>query len=172
MNNALQSARPTAKKFSGPGRPLFLLAAALIMIACIAWGVANRDVLVVRDAKTGQVLEIGPMAEGETFELHFMHSVDKLPVQDFFVYRNETLILDRTRCLSFGAGLGYAGQGELKGENGWNIIDNMDRQVGTLPLRVGTIANHRIIYRGEEFRLARYFAPKSLVLIGVEHKWR
>lgn len=172
MNNELQSARPLEKRFSGPGRPFFLFAAVLIVIAVIAWGAANRDVLVVRNPKTGQTLEIGPMSEGETFELHFMHSVDKLPVQDFFVYRNGALVLEQTRCLSFGAGLGYAGQGELKGENGWNIIDNMDRQVGTLPLRVGTIADHRIIYRGEEFRLARYFAPKSLVLIGVEREWR
>ncbi|HBX23454.1 MAG TPA: hypothetical protein DEF34_07490 [Desulfotomaculum sp.] len=172
MNNALQSARPIEKKFSGPGRPFFLFAAILIIIAFIAWGAANRDVLVVRDSKTGHTLEIGPISEGETFELHFMHSVDHLPVQDLLVYRNEGLVLDQTRCLSFGAGLGYTGQGKLKGENGWNIIDNMNRQVGTLPLRVGTIANHRIIYRGEEFRLAQYFAPKSLVLIGVEHKWR
>jgi len=157
-------------KISGPGRLLFLLAAVLIAAAVIAWGAVSRDMLVVRDAKTGQTLEIGPISEGETFELDFIHSVDKLPVQDFFVCRNGALILEQTRCLSFGAGLGYAGQGELKGENGWNIIDNMDRQVGTLPLRVGTVADHTIVYRGEKFHLVRYFAPKSLVMVGVEHK--
>lgn len=157
-------------KISGPGRLLFLLAAVLIAAAVLAGGAFNRDLLVVRDAKTGQTLEIGPISEGETFELDFIHSVDKLPVQDLFVCRNGTLVLERTRCLSFGAGLGYTGQGELKGENGWNIIDHMDRRVGTLPLRVGTIADHTIAYRGEEFHLARYFAPKSLVLVGVEHR--
>jgi len=172
MNYALQSARPGGKKFFGPGRHLFLSAAVLIILAVIVWGATNRDVLVVRDTETGQTLEIGPMSRGETFELQFIHSVDLLPVQDFFVYRDEGLVLEQTRCLSFGAGLGYVGQGELKGEDGWNIIDNMDRQVGTLPLRVGTIADHRIIYRDKEFRLARYFAPKSLVMVGVEHKWR
>ncbi|WP_165792164.1 DUF1850 domain-containing protein [Desulfocucumis palustris] len=144
----------------------------LIVTAVLARGMLSRTVLVVRDAKTGQSLEIGPVDQGESFELHYIHSVDKLPVRDFFLCRNGGLVLEQTRCLSFGAGLGYAGQGELKGEKGWNIIDNMDRKVGTLPLRVGTIADHKIIYRGREFHLAQFFAPKSLVLIGVEHRWR
>ncbi len=161
-----------SRGFPGPGRLFFLLAAVLIVAAFLAGGVFSRDLLVVRDVKTGQTLEIGPILEGETFELDFIHSVDKLPVRDLFICRNGALVLEQTRCLSFGAGLGYAGQGELKGENGWNIIDDMNRQVGTLPLRVGTVAEHTIVYRGEEFRLARYFAPQSLVLIEVEHKRR
>ncbi|GBF34741.1 DUF1850 domain-containing protein [Desulfocucumis palustris] len=149
-----------------------MVAVILIVTAVLARGMLSRTVLVVRDAKTGQSLEIGPVDQGESFELHYIHSVDKLPVRDFFLCRNGGLVLEQTRCLSFGAGLGYAGQGELKGEKGWNIIDNMDRKVGTLPLRVGTIADHKIIYRGREFHLAQFFAPKSLVLIGVEHRWR
>jgi len=145
-----------------------LILVVFTVLAVLARWPENQAVLVVRDENTGRKLEIGSISEGGTFELRFMHSVDRLPVHDIFVYRDGGLVLEQTRCLSFGAGLGYFGQGELKGENGWNVIVNMNRKVGNLPLRVGTVADHTIVYRGEEYHLDRYFPPRSLVLIGVE----
>lgn len=172
METSLSSARPKGKKLCGPGRLLFWPAVILMLGAVLVWQQASAAVLVVRDMKTHRVLEIGPISEGDSFELRFIHSVDLLPVRDFFAYRDGGLVLCQTRCLSFGAGLGYTGQGELKSHQGWNVIENMDRRVGALPLRVGAVADHTIIYGGEAYRLNRYFAPKSLVKIGVEQKWR
>lgn len=172
MKFSVSRARPAAKGRFRPGLLLLFLVVVIIAVAAHAWVAANRTVLVARDIKTGKVLEIGSISEGDAFELRFIHSVDILPVRDYFVYQNGSLVLTQTRCLSFGAGLGYTGQGNLKGEDGWNVIDNMNRKVGTLPLRVGTIADHTIVFKGKEFILKKYFTPQSLLLIGVEHKQR
>jgi hypothetical protein len=172
MKFSVCCARPEAKGFFLPGAPLFFVVAVIIAVAGLIWAVADHTVLVARDTKTGKVLEIGSISEGDTFELRFIHSVDILPVRDFFLYHNGCLFLTQTRCLSFGAGLGYTGQGDLKGEDGWNVIDNMNRRVVTLPLRLGSIADHTIIFKGKELSLKKYYAPQSLLQIGVEHKWR
>jgi len=156
-------ARLAGKSFPGPA-----LIAVTVLVLLVAAGLfLMKPVLIVRDVQTGKVIKIGPISEGESFELRFIHSVDILPVHDVFVCRGGQLVLEQTRCLSFGAGLGYAGQGVMRGEGKWNVIDKMHRQVGSLPLRVGTIADHTIVYRGEEYHLADYFPPQSLVRVEV-----
>lgn len=170
MKFIISFARPRTKGCFGPGRLLLSLVVVALIFAALAWAAKDQTLLVVRDIKTGKVLEIGPIAEGDSFELKYIHSVDKLPVHDYFAYQNGSLVLTQTRCLSFGAGLGYTGQGDLKGEDGWNVIENMDRKLGALPLRVGTIADHTIIFKGKEYLLRKYFAPQSLLSIEVKQQ--
>lgn len=158
--------RSALKTIPGPALLSFLIISVLITYFLVGF-IFQRPTLIVRDAKTGETLEIGRISEGDSFELHFIHSVDILPVHDVFKYQNGELVLSQTRCLSFGAGLGYAGQGVMRGEGKWNIIDNMDREVGALPLRVGTIADHTIVYRGTQYHLDKYFTPQSLVYLEV-----
>ncbi|SFH05873.1 hypothetical protein SAMN05660649_03662 [Desulfotomaculum arcticum] len=151
--------------------PLICILTLLVIAAAILIGTAAyRPTLVVRDAESGKELVLGSISEGDAFDLDFIHSVDILPVQDHFVYKNKELYLMQTKCLSFGAGLGYMGQGTLQEKGKWSEIDNMNRRVGALPLRVGTIADHTIVYKGRKYRLSDYFTPKSLVKVGVERK--
>jgi hypothetical protein len=140
----------------------------LVLLVAGVTGIAMRQpTLIVRDSETGKRLYLGKISPGEKFELHYIHSVEHLPVQDLFVYKKEGLVLEQTRCINFGAGLGYAGQGVLREEGKWSVIDKMNRKVGVLPLRVGTIADHTIVCRGTRYRLAEYFPTKSLVYIEV-----
>ena len=167
-------ARLAGEKVARSGPPGFVLigvALLVIVAAALSGAAAYRPTLVVWDTKTGKELVLGAISEGEAFELNFIHSVDILPVQDHFVYKNGELYLMQTKCLSFGAGLGYMGQGVLREKGKWSEIDNMNRPVGILPLRVGTIADHTIVYKGNKYHLAKYFVPKSLVRIGVKRKW-
>ncbi|MEW6424340.1 MAG: DUF1850 domain-containing protein [Bacillota bacterium] len=148
---------------AGPG---FLLALAILLGG--AWLAGCQHVLVVREADTHRRLLVGFLAPGEKFAMRFIHSVDRLPVYDEFRFLDGTLVLTGTRCLSFGAGLGYTGEGVLTGENGWDVIAGMHRRVGALPLRVGTVADHTIIYRGREVHLNRYFRGQTLVHLEVK----
>lgn len=120
--------------------------------------------------KSGRVFLQLPVDEGETFQIHYTHSVELLPVQETFLIREGRLLLDEVQWLSFGAGLGYTGEGELVLEDGWVKIKKMGRYTEPLLLRVGTIADHRLMYRGEEFVLRNYVEGMDLVRFSVNNK--
>ncbi len=124
--------------------------------------------LVLEIPATGEIAWAAPLKNGEQFQLRYIHSVDLLPVFEAYTFEGTQLVLMETRFLSWGAGLGYMGEGILSGENGWTVIKEMQRQVGTLPLRVGTIAEQTILYRGAEVRLRDYLPAQTLVHIRVK----
>ncbi|HHW92329.1 MAG TPA: DUF1850 domain-containing protein [Firmicutes bacterium] len=118
--------------------------------------------------KTGKIVWAAPLGRDEHFQLRYIHSVDLLPVYETYTCKDMQLVLTGTRFLSWGAGLGYMGEGILTEENGWTIIKAMQRQVGTVPLRVGTIAEHTLLYRGKNIRLHDYVPAQTLVHIRIK----
>lgn len=123
--------------------------------------------LEVVHAATGAVIIDVPLLDGEKFQIHYTHSVDGLPVRETFRAEQGQLVLDGVHWMSFGAGLGYMGQGDIRVEAEWIIIENMNRRVGELLLRVGTVADHRLVYRGEEYPLRDYVEGMELLRLSV-----
>ena len=151
-------------------RKIFLLAMAIFLaIAGFLFFAGLRiPCLVLEIPETGEIVWAAPLGRDEHFQLHYIHSVDLLPVYDTYTCEDMRLVLTETRFLSWGAGLGYMGEGILTGENGWTIIKAMQRQVGTIPLRVGTIAEHTLLYRGKNIRLRDYVPAQTLVHIRIK----
>ncbi|NHM27375.1 DUF1850 domain-containing protein [Desulfofundulus sp. TPOSR] len=149
---------------------LFLIFVLLVpVLILLGYHMASRPhVLLVREVNSGRELRVGYLNQGEKFEIRYIHSVDRLPVYEEFQLINGELVLTGTRFLSFGAGLGYTGEGLLRGEGKWNIIEGMYRRVDSLPLRVGTIADHTLLYRGREIHLGDHFDGQALVRIEVK----
>ncbi len=155
--------RPLPKSY------VFLAVAILLAIASFLLSVTLRTTyLVVEIPGTGEIAWAAPLRDDEQFQLRYIHSVDLLPVFETYTSEGMQLVLMETRFLSWGAGLGYMQEGILSGENGWTVIKEMQRQVGTIPLRVGTIAEHTLLYRGMEIRLRDYLPAQALVHIRVK----
>jgi hypothetical protein len=153
-----------------PKRYLFLAVAVLLTTASLVLFIKSRAAyLTVEIPGTGEAAWAAPLSGDEQFQLRYIHSVDLLPVFETYTTEGTQLVLVETRFLSWGAGLGYMQEGILSGENGWTVIKEMKRQVGTIPLRVGTIAEHTLLYRGMEIRLRDYLPAQSLVHIRVKN---
>lgn len=152
--------RPLSKRYLFLAVAMFLAAASFILFVR-----SRAAYLVVEIPGTGEITWAAPLRGDEQFQLRYIHSVDLLPVFETYASEGTQLVLAETRFLSWGAGLGYMGEGILSGENGWTIIKEMKRQVGTIPLRVGTIAEHTLLYRGKEIRLRDYVPAQALVHI-------
>ena len=120
--------------------------------------------------KSGRIFLRLPVQEGETFQIHYTHSVELLPVQETFLIKEGRLALSEAKWLSFGAGLGYTGEGKMVLEDEWVKIIEMERFTEPLLLRVGTIADHRLIYRGEEFALRDFVEGMDLVSFSINKK--
>lgn len=149
---------------------LFLFLVVILTLSTVYFWQVSTSLeysLTMVNMKTGQMIMKVPVLEGESFQIHYIHSVDRLPVQETFKVNQGNLVLDQVRWMSFGAGLGYMGQGELKVEGEWIIIEKMNRRLDSLPLRVGTIADHCLVYRGEEYPLRNYVEGMDLVQFAI-----
>lgn len=158
---------------TGPGLFRSFLAIAcctffLIMISetCLGDEQAEQQ-LVLMHGKTGEIAWSKEISDGEEFSIRYIHSVDKLPVYEFYANKHGQLILTGIKVIDFGAGLDYTGEGDLRMEGKWTYIDNLNREIDTLPLRVGSIADHTLIYRNKEFHLRDYFPAFTLVRMGI-----
>lgn len=140
----------------------------VLCIAADALGIEAQEKdkeLVIRDARSSEVVWSGELDEGESFSIRYIHSVDKLPVHEFYTNEDGELILTGIKVIDFGAGLDYVGEGDLRMEGKWTYIDNLQRKIDSLPLRVGSIADHTLIYRGKEVYLRNHFPVFTLVRI-------
>lgn len=90
--------------------------------------------------------------------ISFIHSVQKTPVIEELEFDGENFILLRTKYKSHGVGLPFMeSDGDFREENGFFIMDNMNRKIKNLELRTGVGTELCIILDGQEFRLYEKF---------------
>lgn len=99
--------------------------------------------------------------------IEYIHSVAKVPVKEIFlIMDNEKMLLIRTEYSAFGAGLPTDSFGTFTQEGDRYINSGIDQMFMNVPLRVGKIANHRMVVDGKfDFEFSERFEPGSLVLI-------
>lgn len=107
-----------------------------------------------------------PLAAGASFEVRFLHSVDRLPVRDRYRVVEGQLIQHATHVREFGAGMGHlAGHGRGRAaDGGWEIV-GMHRAVGDLVLRVGDRhIDHRLHHPGGQLALSTHWPGQRVIV--------
>ena len=106
---------------------------------------------------------------GDTWYIEFMHSVQKTPVQEYFIVRGENdLLLEKTIYQSMGVGLPFmASEGKLKTTGDGHFILEMHREYQTLKLRTGLEACPKIYFGGNVLPIYNLYEPGTLVEIKV-----
>ncbi len=155
---------------------LFLGAAALLVGVGITWTAFSSDAIVVRSAPVGEVpgerLLVLPNRTGEPFEFRYVHSLNRFNVHELLRFEPDGSLIVETQYVD-GSG---AGIGEVPGEavfvdagNGWRRLEGLERRIGApVVVRVGTIADHRIVVRGREFALLEVAEGGSRITVGRE----
>ncbi len=161
-----------------PSPPFLALTLLSLMVLMLAAGAFFRDdpgqkaghySLVVISACGGKGINF-PVEAGDLFTIKYTHSVDILPVyEDFQVAAAGEFILLQTRQHAFGAGLGDW-QGEVKFEDGLQVIKNIDKSFSELHLRVGRVANHTMLIGGTETPLSQVFQGGDLVVVRIDDR--
>lgn len=147
--------------------PLLSVLAFLIVVfflPCIK-GVA------IKDYKTGKLLYCRAAGAGKVFSIRYIHSVNKSPVEDFFVIgESGEIILEKTVFMSFGAGVPASSDdgGSLKVYDDRIEATGINRRIDNFLLFVGVTAEHRFKMERDEF-LLRQISPQQRNLgIGIE----
>lgn len=120
--------------------------------------------LVVEDLDDSMISSY-PLGAGETFQIQYIHSVDRSPVVEvFLVNRQGDFLLQETYFRMFGAGMGHwEGHGELVQDGEWVRIRGIDRLLTEFVLRPGSEGTeHTLIYRDKRIDLREEFRGSRL----------
>lgn len=91
----------------------------------------------------------------------YTHSVERTEVREFFVIKEQRLVLTHTEMQSFGAGLPTE-QGEgLTFRDGWFVLE-LHRDIPRLSLRVDPSLNQRLISAGITIDLSSFDTGKPI----------
>ncbi len=125
------------------------------------------------ESSSGESFLRSPLGAGESFAIRYIHSVAKRPVVEVFTPAPDGMIqLRETTFDSFGAGLPFEAEGEGRFllEAGRFRIVGMRRLFRSIPVRVGRVAEHTLLFRGGEVPLREFEQPGQAVVLKVsEH---
>lgn len=152
----------------------FITIIAAIIIGGLYW-YANQLILTIRPDDNQHAISWTTYV-GDKWNIEFTHSVQKTPVEEFFVVRGPNdLLMEYTRYQSLGVGLPYLpSEGKLQHTEDGRFILEMNRPFQNVKLRTALEAKHRIFHDGKEYALCELYSPGSLVEITVEkrfYKW-
>ena len=123
------------------------VAAGVVLATLAALGLLSLFIrtpyLVLTNAETGQLLHLTPFTEGETFSIHYLHSLNQSPVTEFYELRGGQLMLTALEFETFGAGMPTSlepGQTLTRLETGAMRIDGFERKIPELHYLIGHAA--------------------------------
>ena len=140
----------------------------MIVGLVIFFGIGTATIVSV-ESEEGLVF-LFPIEKGEEFEVHYLHSVEKTEVIEVFkINATNEMMLIRTEQESYGAGLPTESLGEFRKEGNRYIFDEINHVLQKVDLRVGKVAEHRIITPlGKKYRLLDFVNSGTRVSIAVK----
>lgn len=110
-----------------------------------------------------------PIDAGDRFYIHYIHSSDKTPVRDTFQVDDAgQLVLIEEAFLWYGAGLEFQNHHgiQLAYDGKWSTV-RLDRVFPELVIRVGRIAEQRLILKHQSINFDRLARPGERLILSV-----
>ncbi len=126
--------------------------------------------ITITDSKTGELLYFNPVDAGERFSIRYIHSVNKSPVEDFFIIADDGLIIEKTVFTAFGAGVPASADdgGILKVYDDRMEVTGINRRIDDFLLFVGVTAEHSFIIDNDELLLRKISSLQRSLRIAVK----
>ena len=144
-----------------------LLIPAVVLFFVILWYITRPIIVIESD---GKILLSTDVEIGEQFSTRFIHSVQKTPVEEFFVVNDncDGFVLKSTRYQSFGVGLPFLeSDGNFRREGDYFIMDDLNRPIKSLDLRTGVGTELSITIKGQTLPLYEIVPLGSLIRISI-----
>ena len=129
------------KKFTVAAVVALMITAVICFDSCKDKGVK----LALCYSETDKVIALYDVENGDEFSVEFIHSVNKSPVKDVFVIKDEKIYADRTVYSAFGAGVQTEvedGQKLEYDDDGNMIVSGFDIEFERVKYIVGTVSDH------------------------------
>ncbi|MGM8214999.1 DUF1850 domain-containing protein [Bacillaceae bacterium W0354] len=140
-------------------RRLLLSIFLIIVIICLI--VIDFEVLIVES--NDDIVHLIKLDEDEPFSIRWIHSVEKEEWEEYFVFKKDELVIQKTRFKTFGAGVPNDAGEKTYIRDGWVYMDDINQPLGkTLSIRSGQTTNHRMFYKGKEYSLPYSASPYTI----------
>lgn len=150
----------------------FIVIFCIVIIVC-AWMIyPSQKVIIISDLKNQSHLAYAKVEDGQEFSLSFVHSVNKRPVDEYFVVENNDLVVMKTVYDSFGAGMPegtVAGMEPHLNNEGLLEISSIDYRLPEINLFVGTVAKHTLSINNRKIALADLAEPGKPVQLKLSY---
>ncbi len=118
--------------------------------------------LIIKNS-TGTIIAELPLYDG-TFIHHFIHSVHKTPVDEYFEVRGKTLELTKVKYDTYGVGMPSDGGEGFTLENGRFVVI-LHRAFSSIPIRVSIVPDHGIVVGGTFLPFTRWVPKESAITL-------
>ena len=145
---------------------------AVVLFFVLLW-YFTRPIIVIETE--GKILFSAPAEFGTQFSTRFIHSVQKTPVEEFFIVNDDCdgFILKSTRYQSFGVGLPFLeSDGSFRCEGDYFIMDNLNRSIKTLDLRPGVGTELSINVNDQILPIYKIVPLGSLVRVSIIPRYK
>ncbi len=143
---------------------LFICAA-----GCIRPIIDSGRTLCITDKDTETILWSASVKDGDQFILEYTHSVHKTLVKDYFrITDDRNIVLTKTAFSTLGAGMPYETEYEFIIEDGFFVIENIDRSVDSIMLRIVPIADHRLVLADQIVSMNDLVSPGTLIAVTIQ----
>jgi hypothetical protein len=111
---------------------------------------------------------------GDEFSVKFIHSVNKSPVIDYYIIKEDGIYVTKTKYYDFGAGVQTQleeGQKLDYTEDGAMLISGFDKKISNLAYVVGKVSDHELQINNEIYSLRKICGKASYVNFKLIKKW-
>ena len=139
---------------------------------------ASASTLFIGTEKEGEykAFIILDLSKTTNFSLRYIHSVDKLPVEEFFdVGQDNEIYLVGIRFVQLPyliTTLPHETNLSYTYSPPWIKVENLNRKIGSIKIRVSSFTQQCLVYEGVEVKLFNIFEQGQLVIIRVESDQR
>jgi hypothetical protein len=148
---------------------MFVLILLMLSTNCTDTFRKSHQELSLIDANTEQVIWSATVNTGDQFILEYTHSVHKTPVKDYFEISDDNqLVLYKTAFSTYGAGMPFESEFNFMTEDGFFVIDSLNRTMSSFLLRIVPLADHKLILGNQTVTLNDLVSPNTLLVIAVE----
>ncbi len=138
---------------------------AVVIVLAILFFTSQEKIFVTADVDgTEKIIAAVDAKKNLPLEINFIHSVQKTPVIEELEFDGDKFILRRTKYQSHGVGLPFMeSDGTFHEEDGFFVMDDMNRAFENLSLRTGVGTKLTIKIDGEEFKLYEKFSDGTKI---------
>lgn len=142
----------------------------VLLMLCFILFYPLYPALTIEKEDTGNVLAFAQMKQGETFHIHFIHSIHKTPVLESYEIRDKFIVQQQITYEEFAVGMpsNHEGEGTFVMQDGHYMIVDMNRVLPYLDIRIAQIMpEHKILLRDKSIHFHTIAHPGSWIRIKV-----
>lgn len=137
---------------------ILITIAALIIIVLF---IPMFNMLTITDVESGSIVFVDRAFENKEFYTSFIHSVNRMPVYEYYRIVEDHFVVYKTSFYSYGAGMpdfeDYKQKPILK--DGMVHIDNLNIKMDSFSIFIGRVANHSLHIDNKTYKLSDFIEP-------------